>query len=212
MIAAFASAQRGGRARMAMPLRERDAHDARADQQDADHHERRRQLAQEQDAEQRDEQRRRAAHQRVGERQVAGAIGLRQRQVVAEVDHHRCHREGPRCGQRQRHEGQREERADRRAGHHGGGVEQRVAAAGRLEQRVPAGVQEPGAEDGEGDARGQFHPGCLGRSSRGRGRACAGRSPAPRRSGRAAASRRRRPSPGRPTGARRRHPARRAAR
>ena len=43
----------------------------------------RRQLAQEHDAEHRDDQRRRAAHQRIGERQVAGAVRVRERDVVA---------------------------------------------------------------------------------------------------------------------------------
>ena len=57
--------------------------------------------------ENRDQQRRGAAHQRVRERQIAGAVRLRQREVVAEVDHRRRGDERPRRRSGKRDEGRR---------------------------------------------------------------------------------------------------------
>ena len=87
---------------MTVAAHERDADDARADQHDAGGDVRRGQFVQEHDAEHRDEQRRGAAHQRIGERQVAGPVRVRERDVVREMDGRRRGDERPRGAVRAR--------------------------------------------------------------------------------------------------------------
>ena len=111
-------------------------------------------------AEHGDEQWRRAAHQRIGERQVAGPVSLRERQVVAEMDARwRLRRMAmrPASGNGRKAAAISEHTVDP-------ATTVAVSSSGspppaRLEQRVPAGMKHPGAQDREGDAEGEFYGG-----------------------------------------------------
>ena len=80
MAARAAAGRRAGQA---------DREHAGADAGDAEPGGERNVLADQPAAQQRDDQRRRAAHHRIGEAELAVAVGADQRHVVADVDHHR---------------------------------------------------------------------------------------------------------------------------
>ena len=106
---------------------EGDTDDAGANEEDAKRDLRGRPFAQEHDGEQRGEERGRAAHQRVGEREIARPIRLRKGYVIGPVDEHRQDHQGPCRGIGSADERDRHESPRTGAGDDGRGVEQRVA-------------------------------------------------------------------------------------
>ncbi len=140
-----------GRSVIQRPVAQRN--DAAADEQDAEPGQQAGQFAQQQHAEQRGQQRRGAAHQGVGERQVAGAVGLHHEVVVGQMRGERGGNVRPRRRCRQRQHEEEWQRHQSRAGDDGCRLQQHVGRA--LDQRVPAGVQECGEQDRKRDLEAQ---------------------------------------------------------
>ena len=94
------------------------------------------------------------AHQRIGKRQVSGAVSLRKCQVVRKVDEGRRRDKWPHHQIRQRHE--RQGRAGTMRSTRPPPSRCRAtgiaAAPGGFEQRVPAGMQQSHAPNGKGHA------------------------------------------------------------
>ena len=173
MIAALASAKPAAAGVWPPPANHAIGEDPERDERDADDRARRRMLVEEHDAEHRHEQRRDAAHQRIGEREVAASIGGRQRQVVAEMDRRRHCDVGPRRARRRADERQQEKADHRGAGDDQRGAEQRFAVGG-LEKRVPRRVQQRRTQHRQRDAEGELGGGHAHARAAAR---CAGRSP-----------------------------------
>ena len=148
-------AERARLAARGQAAREGQADDAGRHEEEAELLHARQRLAREAPREQRDEQRREAARDRVDEAEVAQRVGPQQEHVVEDVDRHGGEQPGP--GLRRGHLGERHGgEPDERAHQHDDAEGQQPVAV-RLDDRVPARVDQRGDEDQPDDRGIELH-------------------------------------------------------